>query len=124
MNACFYLLVKVWPQFIYRVTKSYAAASAAKLIHNWNPTNNFLHKQGQTDTHQCLKCKTHPETADRIIQCEDSEAHDRHQELLYNMLHKLVYLNTSMSTISILEQELTKLLNVASLQKDYNSTPS
>jgi hypothetical protein len=92
-------------------------ASTAKLIHGWIPTNDFLHKQGRADSYLCPRCQLYKETSDHIMECEDSDAHDARQPLLYNMLQQLVKANTSIIILSLLERKLTRLLKVCNLDK-------
>ncbi len=85
-------------------------ASIAKLIHKWIMANDFLHKQGRSDNHLGPQCLLYPETAEHFLMCNDSDAHDACQKLLYDMLHKLAHLNMSMIILSILEHNVSKIL--------------
>jgi hypothetical protein len=94
-------------------------ASTVKLIHDWIPTYVLLHKQGRQDEHICPRCQLAPETATHIMCCSENAATTKRQEILYKMLQKLVNSNTSIYILSRLEQELTALLHITSLNR-YN----
>jgi hypothetical protein len=49
-------------------------ASVAKLIRDWIPTNDFLHKQNRSDTNLCPRCHTCPEDANHILICNGKDA--------------------------------------------------
>ncbi len=91
-------------------------ASMAKLIHNCISTNDFLHKQGRADTNIHPRCNACPETVDHITNCCDTDAQDKHQQILYDMLLKLTQSHTSIHILSAFEERLTTLLNVKSHQ--------
>jgi hypothetical protein len=92
-------------------------ASTAKLIHRWIPTNACLQKQGRSDSNLCPRCGTHTENADHILECNNVEAQEKRQSLLYNMLNKLKNANTSIIILSALENKLTDLMHVPSLHR-------
>lgn len=58
-------------------------ASIVKIIHRWFPTSDCLYKQGQSDSNLCPCRAVFPETADHILECNNKEARNKHQELLY-----------------------------------------
>jgi hypothetical protein len=60
--------------------KHFQRASMAKLLHDWIPTNDFLHKQGRADTNLCPRCQTCLETADHILKCDDKDAQEKRQQ--------------------------------------------
>jgi hypothetical protein len=87
-------------------------ASVVKLIHNWIPTNALLYKQGCSDTLLCPRCHNAPEDTDHILTCGEKVASNTRQQILYEMLHKMMKLNTSIYILSTFENKFSNLLRV------------
>jgi hypothetical protein len=64
-------------------------ANTVKLIHRWIPTKDMLHKQNREGTPTCKRCNSQNETADHILNCNDTSAQKECSDILYNALHKL-----------------------------------
>jgi hypothetical protein len=105
-----------------RSLRPHNRASIIKLIHRWIPTNEFLHKQHRSDTPSCPRCKNHNETAHHILTCPFPEAQTQRTQALYTCLTDLARANTSKYILDCIEENMTNLLNIPSLQK-YKITP-
>lgn len=97
--------------------KPHNRAVTIKLMYKWIPTNNFLHKQGWTDSPECPRCLIHKEYAEHIYQCPDTQASAECHDLLYEALEGLKQYGMPHPILHILEGQLSNLLLVESKHK-------
>jgi hypothetical protein len=67
----------------------------AKLIHNWIPTNAFLHKQNHAATTVCLRCGLEEEAAQHLFVSPQANAVKSRAQVLYTPLDSLQSSTTS-----------------------------
>lgn len=92
-------------------------------MHNWIPTNNFLHKQGCATSSKCPRCDCHNETAHHIYQCPDKTATNERHKLLEDAIHELTQKGMPKPIINTLEENLSEIL-VLQTHKQYNKSKS
>jgi hypothetical protein len=92
-------------------------ASIVKLMHRWIPTNASLFKQNRASSPFCERCHTHKEDAHHILHCPDSDATSERNKALYTFLEEHAHEGTSKTILECLENNLTSLLHVESMNK-------
>jgi hypothetical protein len=53
----------------------------------------FLHKQGQSDTYSCPQCQLYKQMTANMLECPEDNANNIHQTFLYNMLQQMAQIN-------------------------------
>jgi hypothetical protein len=97
--------------------RPHARASTVKLIHKWLPTNEFLYKQGRMQNPLCHRCTQTHETAAHIYSCPDPSSRKERQTLLYKKLKDLVNSGMPRMVATMLEEKLTTLFDIESMQE-------
>jgi hypothetical protein len=85
-----------------------------KVMHNWAPTNAFLHKQDRAEDIMCPLCTHQEETMCHVLQCTHPETCQNRQSMVYAYLYNLQKLNTSNEILSIFEECLAHQFNFVS----------
>ena len=64
-------------------------SSIIKLLHNWEPTNSHLCRQGRESSLMCPRCKASIKTSDHYRTCSDTTAMEMRQKFLREFLLEL-----------------------------------
>jgi hypothetical protein len=103
--------------------RPHTRASTVKLIHQWIPTNDFIHKQHRGESPLCTRCMTHSETAKHILTCQNSDAQKLRTEALYTCLKDLEHAHTSKYILECVEHNIACLLQITSEHKYQTPQP-
>jgi hypothetical protein len=87
-------------------------ATYIELIHNWIPTQSFLHKQCREHSPICPLCSMHDETACHMLTCPDPRTDASRRTALSSYFRTLLSIHTPISIIHILEDKLSFFLQI------------
>lgn len=97
--------------------KIHKRATVIKLIHQWIPTQDFLHKQHCSQCQLCPRCNAQVENASHILNCSHPDAKTFRTSALYDMLNKLKQSHTSIHILQALEDNLSDHLSTENRRK-------
>jgi hypothetical protein len=82
----------------------------------------FLYKQNRSNSRLCPQCNSQDENTSHVLQCEAHDAIVFRQQAIHQTLPNLTKHNTSIHIIHVLEDKLTDMMKVPSLQRFHSPT--